>query len=75
MIYQVVLNAFVDTEEAAEELVKDIEHFFPKMKVVNPGAGHQEVSHLDLNHCYHDENPVRSCDHKYHWDNCPPPSD
>lgn len=61
MFYKVEIILNFRKEEDTEDLIDKALDVLENAVVINPGQPNEERGYIDLQQCFHDEDPIRSC--------------
>lgn len=61
MFYRVVVNLNFNREDIPERAYRDARWLLQNAIVVNPGQPNEERGYIELQQCFHDEDPTRPC--------------
>jgi len=67
-VYRLTANIILTEEDEAKGLYQYLEQVSHRFLVIKRGEPQEERSSLQLEHCYHDETPVRPCEVLQRWE-------
>lgn len=62
MFYRIILDLAYSSDTNPKSIMAHAKTLFKDAQTINPGQPTQEVGFIQLQKCYHDENPFKPCE-------------
>lgn len=61
MVYRLVVNMNFDYEHDADNIIDKALDSLEQAIIINPGQNNEERGYIELQQCFHDEDPTTPC--------------